>query len=267
MTILIIIFMLALNALLAAYEMALASVSRTKLSILAQEKKPGAENALFMKDHMEGSLAVVQIGITLGGAVAAASGGAGADEAFSPKLQQWFALPRRLADMLAVALVVLPLSFVTIVFAELTPKTFALKNKEWVVLKFSPVMRVLYAFLFPIVRIMETLVKFFTQKSFKREQDPREAQKAAMTDLRAAVSIASSSRLFGKAEEKIVLSSALFCVRKIREIQVPIEQVYVLYANDSIADTYLKAHMDMHTRFPVCENKEDVQSVIGYLNF
>ena len=74
MTILIILLMLALNALLAAYEMALASVSRTKLSILAQEKKAGADSALFMKDHMEGSLAVVQIGITLVGAVAAASG-------------------------------------------------------------------------------------------------------------------------------------------------------------------------------------------------
>ena len=84
MTILIILLMLALNALLAAYEMALASVSRTKLSILAQEKKAGADSALFMKDHMEGSLAVVQIGITLVGAIAAACGGASADEAFAP---------------------------------------------------------------------------------------------------------------------------------------------------------------------------------------
>ena len=88
MTLLIILLMLLLNALLAAYEMALASVSRTKLSILAQEKRSGAEQALYMKDHMEGSLAVVQIGITLVGAVAAAVGGAGADEWFAPWLQK-----------------------------------------------------------------------------------------------------------------------------------------------------------------------------------
>lgn len=267
MTILIILLMLALNALLAAYEMALASVSRTKLSILAQEKKAGADSALFMKDHMEGSLAVVQIGITLVGAIAAACGGASADEAFAPKLQEWFALPKRLANILSMAFVVLPLSFITIVFAELTPKTFAIKNKEWVVLQLSPAMRVMYAVLFPIVRIMEAIVKFFTKKSFQQEQDPREAQKAAIADLRTAVAIASSSRLFGKAEEKIVMSSALFCIRSIREIQVPLEQVYILYANDSIADTYIKAHMDMHTRFPVCEDPNNVQSIIGYLNF
>ena len=41
----------------------------------------------------------------------------------------------------------------------------------------------------------------------------------------------------------------------------------MLYANDSIADTYLKAHMDMHTRFPVCDQKDNLQSIIGYLNF
>lgn len=260
--------MLALNALLAAYEMALASVSRTKLSILAQEKRLGAEQALFMKDHMEGSLAVVQIGITLVGAIAAAAGGAGADEMFSPVLQEWLSIPKRLADALSVAVVVVPLSFITIVFAELTPKTFAIKNKEFVTLKFSPVMRVLYSILSPIVRIMEALVRFCTQKSLSHKApDPKEAQKAAMTDLRTAAAIASSSRLFGKTEEKIVLSSAMFCIRKIREIQVPLDQVYMLDAADSIADTFVKAHLDMHTRFPVREDPSDPQSIIGYLNF
>lgn len=268
MTILIIIFMLVLNALLAAYEMALASVSRTKLSILAQEKRLGAEQALFMKDHMEGSLAVVQIGITLVGAIAAAAGGAGADEMFSPVLQEWLSIPKRLADALSVAVVVVPLSFITIVFAELTPKTFAIKNKEFVTLKFSPIMRVLYSILSPIVHIMEAMVRFFTQKSLtNKKPDPKEAQKAAMTDLRTAAAIASSSRLFGKTEEKIVLSSAMFCIRKIREIQVPLDQVYMLDAGDSIADTFVKAHLDMHTRFPVRENPADPQSIIGYLNF
>ena len=268
MTILIILLMLVLNALLAAYEMALASISRTKLSILAQEKRLGAEQALFMKDHMEGSLAVVQIGITLVGAIAAAAGGAGADEMFSPILQEWLSLPKRLADVVSVAVVVVPLSFITIVFAELTPKTFAIKNKEFVTLKFSPVMRVLYSILSPIVHIMEALVRFFTQKPLSsKKPDPKEAQQAAMTDLRTAAAIASSSRLFGKTEEKIVLSSAMFCIRKIREIQVPLDQVYMLDAGDSIADTFVKAHLDMHTRFPVRENPQDPQSIIGYLNF
>ncbi len=267
MALFIIVLMLLLNALLAAYEMALASVARTKLSILVQEKKKGAESALYMKDHIEGSLATIQIGISLVGAIAAAIGGADADKLFTPWLQNTLHLHHHLAHILSVVLVVLPLSFVTIVFAELTPKTFALKNKEWVILCLSPYMRYLYNFLFPLVRIMESIVGFLTQKTLRKNTDPKTAQKAALADLRAAVSIASNSRLFTQAEEKIVLSSAQFCVRKIKEIQVPLEQVYMLYAQDTIADTFVKAHLDMHTRFPVYEKPDDRQSIIGYLNF
>lgn len=267
MVLLIIVIMLALNALFAAYEMALASVSKTKLSVLAADKKKGAKSALFMKEHIEGSLAVVQIVITLVGAVAAAAGGAGADEKMSPILQNILPISKSVADALSVILVVLPLSFITIVFAELTPKTFAIKNNEFVVLTFSPIIRVLYTILSPVVAIMEAIVCFLTRKSVKSNDDPNASRTAALEDLRAAASVASSSRLFGKTEEKIVLSSAMFCSRKIGEIQIPLDHVYMLFAEDSIGETFIKAHLDMHTRFPVYEKKEDPQSIIGYLNF
>lgn len=259
--------MLGLNALFAAYEMGLASLSRTKLSVLLQNKHRGAEEALFMKDHMEGSLAVIQIGITLVGSIAAAMGGAGADNKFVPFFRDQLLLPAKIAYFLSMASVVIPLSFVTIVFGELTPKTFALQNKEWVVLKLSPLMKVLYVILFPIVVIMEKIVRFLMHRTPSHTQDPKQLKRAALEDLRTAAAIASSSRLFTKTEEKIVLASAQFALRTIREIQVPLEQVYFLNANDSIAQTLLKAHLDMHTRFPVLENPSDPQSIIGYLNF
>ena len=267
MSLLIILIMLVLNGLMAAYEMAIAASSRTKLALLAQEKHAGADSALFMKDHIEGSLAVVQIGMTVSGAIAAAVGGAGAEQWFAPWLQNTLHLHHHIAHILSVVFVVFPLSFIMIVFAELAPKSFALKNKEWVILHFSPAMYRIYKMLFPIVRLMEHIVGLVTRKKVRKNIDPKEAQKAAMADLRAAVAIASNSRLFGKSEEKIVLSSAMFCVRQIKEIQVPLDQVYMLYANDSIAETFIKAHLDMHTRFPVYENPDDKQSIIGYLNF
>lgn len=267
MTILIILLMLSLNALFAAYEMGLASLSRTKLSILVQSKHRGAEAALFMKDHMEGSLAVIQIGITLVGAIAAAMGGAGADNKFVPFFRDTLKMPAQIAYFFSMAGVVIPLSFVTIVFAELTPKTFALKNKEWVVLKLSPFMKILYILLLPIVVIMEKIVQFLTHKAPSPTQDPKQLKRVALEDLRTAAAIASSSRLFTKSEEKIVLASAQFALRTIREIQVPLEQVYMLNANDTIAQTLLKAHLDMHTRFPVLEDPNDNQTIIGYLNF
>ena len=70
--ILVIILMVLFNAIFAAYEMALASISRARLDTLCQQKKQGAQEAAYMKDRMEASLAVVQLGITLAGAIAAA---------------------------------------------------------------------------------------------------------------------------------------------------------------------------------------------------
>src|SRR5262245_20769618 len=123
--------MIAINDIFAAYEIALASVDATRLDRLAREHERGASAALFMKKNMEASLAVVQLGITLVGAVAAATGGAGAQDSIRPQL---VALGFRAAwaEALSIALVVVPLTLVTIVVGELVPKLFALRNKEWV---------------------------------------------------------------------------------------------------------------------------------------
>ena len=69
----IILSMIAVNGLFAGYEIALASVSVARLHILVQEKRAGAAAALHMKLNIEASLAVVQLGITLVGVIAAAS--------------------------------------------------------------------------------------------------------------------------------------------------------------------------------------------------
>src|SRR4051794_10276107 len=68
--------MIALNSVFAAYEIALASVTRAQLQVLRNQRRTGSSLAFHMKDNMEASLAVVQLGITLVRAVAAAVGGA-----------------------------------------------------------------------------------------------------------------------------------------------------------------------------------------------
>ena len=77
----VIVAMIIVNSVFAAYEIALVSVSITRVQSLVREGRPGAKAALEMKERMEASLAVVQMGITLVGATGAATGGAGASEA------------------------------------------------------------------------------------------------------------------------------------------------------------------------------------------
>ena len=75
---LIVVAMVFVNAVFAAYEIALASVSLARLQVLVGQGRQGAAAALRMKDEIEKSLAVVQLGITLVGLIAGATGGASA---------------------------------------------------------------------------------------------------------------------------------------------------------------------------------------------
>jgi putative hemolysin len=136
----IILVMIALNAVFAGYEIALASVSLARLQVLHTSHRSGASAAMWMKQNMESSLAVVQLGITFVGAIAAATGGAGAEETIAPSLEK-MGLRSGFADLLAITIVVVPLSIITITVGELIPKVFALRNAEWVCLRLSPIMR------------------------------------------------------------------------------------------------------------------------------
>ena len=123
--------MVALNGILAAYEIALASVSLARLKVLTRENRAGAKAALRMKENMEGSLVVVQLGLTLVGVVAAAAGGEGAGKRIAPLLGQPLGLAPGLAEFLAIALAVVLLTGVMIVFGELLPRCLPCGTRSW----------------------------------------------------------------------------------------------------------------------------------------
>lgn len=263
--ILIIILMLLINAVFAAYEMALASISRVRLSTLCQQKKRGAEEAAYMKDRMEASLAVVQLGITLAGAIAAATGGAGAQESFTPFFTK-IGMPSFYAEILALVCLVIPLSAFTIIFAELVPKMFALDNRESVCLALSPIMKAVARIADPVVSFFETIVKKVMLLG-KKTKDEFFVDKQSLYELKAAAALARTSRLIGAHEEKIVLSAAQLSQRKVADIMWSSDDISMIPVTDSLLDALIKAHLDMHTRFPVCEKAGDPQTIIGYLNF
>jgi len=264
----IILLMLVFNAIFAAYEMALASISRAKLLVLVNHKRKGAEEAAFMKDRMEASLAVVQVGITLVGAVAAAFGGAGVSESLSPYLMSTFGISEAAADIIALVFLIIPLSFLTIVFAELVPKTYALNHKVWVCLTLSPFMKILSKISYPVIAVLEAIVKSTTQFMHKRGKlNSRFEDQVGLHELNAAVSLARTSRLIGAREEKIVLSAAQLSVRPVREIMLPITDISMIPSSCTLSDALVKAHMDMHTRFPVCVSEKESHTVLGYVNF
>ena len=164
--------MIVLNSVFAGYEIALASVGLARLDTLVKENRRGALAAWRMKQDMEASLAVVQLGITLVAAIAAATGGAGAEESIAPGLQS-LGLSPAAAEILAIAMVVVPLTVVTIIFGELVPKVFSLRNKEWVCLKLSRPMEWFAYSVWPAVRFFEGSVGLIMRWGERRWQQSR----------------------------------------------------------------------------------------------
>jgi magnesium and cobalt exporter, CNNM family len=268
----VIALMIAFNAVFAAYEIALASVSITRLQSLARGKRFGARAATFMKRHMEASLAVVQLGVTMVGAIAAATGGAGAEEAVVPYLESRFGFSEGLAESISLAIVVVPLGTVTIVVGELIPKVFALRNKEWVCLVLSPVMRTFYFAAFPVVWLLENLVSNTVRWSERlwrpKPHDGEDGKEPLeLRELRALAEMARASRLITGREEGIIQGASRLSLRPIREIVVPAADVATLHLQDRTIDALEAARLDMHTRYPVCERAGDPQSICGYVNF
>ena len=263
--------MIAFNSVFAAFEIALASLTLARVHVLVGESRQGSKAAAYMKENMEGSLAGVQLGITLVGAVAAATGGAGAEEQLAPTIQEWLGVSAGFGKFLAILCVVLPLTFATIVFGELIPKVFALRNKEWVCLRLSPPMKWFVTLVWPVVWVLETTVTSvmsWGERRFKgRLAGAAKSESAELQELRASVALARTSRLLGAQEEKIILGAAALTTRPVREAMLPAEAIYMLEADANINDAMIAAHLDMHTRFPVTERPGDPQGIVGYVNF
>lgn len=264
----VIALMLVFNAGFAAYEMALASVSKARIRHLMEKNAPGSASAQFMKDRVEASLSLIQIGITLAGAAAAATGGAGINEYIAPILQARYAITEGAAEALGLVMFVLPLSFVTIIFGELVPKVFAIENKEFILLTFSPFFRGLYLFFYPLLFVFELIIKgIMAAANAVLPAKKRYHERSALAELRLAAAQARDESAIGKVEENIVNAAAALAQQKVEDLAIPTQDISYIPAGLSLPEALIRAHMDLHTRFPVTKREDAPGEIIGYINF
>jgi putative hemolysin len=124
----VVLICLLLNSFFAAFEMAFVTVTKEDLADSADKFKDEITKIFLLKKNPERTLSVIQIGISLVGAISAAVGGNGAVESFSPYLESKFGLSPTMAEATSVLSVILPLTYLSVVFGELVPKTIALNN-------------------------------------------------------------------------------------------------------------------------------------------
>src|SRR6266545_4950455 len=124
------IFVLILaNGVFAAAEIAVVSARKGRLEQAAERGQQGATVALELADNPNHFLSTVQVGITLISTLAAAIGGANLADVFADGLHTIPALAPY-AQSIALAIVVVLISYVSLIIGELVPKRLALQSAE-----------------------------------------------------------------------------------------------------------------------------------------
>lgn len=242
---------LVLNAFFAAYEMAFVAVPKPELRSVARKGSLNAKKLLKLRENPERTLSIIQVGITLVGAIAAAVGGAGASEQLEPYLTAQYGLKELHAEILAVVAVVLPITYLNVIVGELVPKTLALRNPLKIVLAGSNVLFVADKILSPVVTSLEWSTKKIL-KIFFREKLVLEQVSLSTIEIDA----------LSPSHQTLMLNMAQIENKKITDAFVPWAKTNFIKKQDSVTDVLQAVFQSGHTRLPVM----DENKIIGILH-
>ena len=260
MEILVILALVLANALFSGAEIAVLTVRRTRLAELVDEERAGAASLAALRADPESFLATVQIGITVVGAAAAAFGGATLAAPLAAALAT-AGVPRKIADDVALGLVVVAVSFLSLVLGELVPKSLAMRYAEGYALSIARPLSFLARLAHPVVRFLTAcsnliLRLFGDRTSFVESRLSREELQTLLEET------ASAGGLDPKASEIAARALDLHGL-KVGAVMTPRPAVFALDATappEAIRETLEKCRFG---RLPVHDGSLD--GVKGYV--
>ncbi len=250
----VVIFVLLLaNAVFAMAEIALVSSKRARLRRMADNGDTKARIALELSESPNRFLSTVQIGITLVGIFAGAFGGATLAAKLSEPIRH-IAMLAGYADKIAFAIVVMLITYFSLVLGELVPKRFGLSNPEGISRALARPMNALSHIAGPLVNFLsvstDALLRLLGFKQQKEVAVSEEEVRAMMQEgLRAGA--------FNKVESTIVHGALELDQLPVREIMTPRPKVIWLKQDDSHDQIWHKIVVSNHSYFPVYEGNRD----------
>ncbi len=250
----IITLCLLLNALLSATETAFVSIGRPEIRAMANAGFPGASRLLALRERPERTLSVVQLGITMVGLISGAVGGAGASETLRPVFERQWGLSHAWADFLAIAVVVAPLTYLTVVVGEIAPKAMALRNAHRIGLSGAFWLTTLDRLLSPAVTSLEWSTKI-VMRLFGA------ARAAATADADGA------EEELSDAHERYIINLVNIEAKSVGDIALPWENVTFVRTAQSAEDVMSVVVKSGHTRLPVCDARGAVTGLLHTKEF
>lgn len=261
MEILIILLLIVFNGLLAMAEIAIVSARRSKLAQMAEEGSARAKAALELARSPNRFLSTVQIGITLMGILAGVFGGATIADTISARLKSIPSL-YPYSDLIAVSLVVIAITYLSLIIGELVPKRVALHSPEKIASLVARPMNTLSSIAYPLVTVLSLSTDWVLSiLGIKpKKESPVDAEEVLVI-IREGVRLG----VFEMMEKEILERTFRLGDKKINSLMTPRKRIVWLDINDSFKNIQLKiGRHHTHSYFPVCEGS--LEKVLGVVH-
>lgn len=253
---LILIALVLVNGLFAMAELAVFSSRVTRLRQLAQGGSRGARAALRLLDDPTRFLSTVQFYITLIGVLAGVYSGV----RFAEPLAAWLAQLDMLVpvakylDTTAYGIVVVGVTFLSLVIGELVPKRWALTNPEAIASTLARPMQWLSIASTPFVWVLQGSTELVARLLGLRKSTTRGVNEE---EIRSIIAEATHTGIFHAAEHQMIEGVLRLPDRTVRSIMVPRGDVVWLDAADSRTAVWNTVRTSGHSRYPVCKDQFD----------
>lgn len=258
--IVLVLLLIALNGLLAMSELAVVSSHPARLRSRAERGDRGARIALGLAEDPGKFLSTVQIGITLVGVLAGAFSGATIGLRLAEALPA-FGVPDAAADEVGVGLVVIVITYLSLIVGELVPKQVALAAPERVASAVAPSMLVLSRIAAPVVWLLDRSGKLVLRLI---GHSGRRRTSVSDEDIRTMLSEAAGAGVIHRAEKELISGVMRFSDRRAQGLMTPRDDVEIARSTDTRAEVLARFRKSGHSRLPLRRGGPD--DIVGVLH-
>ncbi|HOA83209.1 MAG TPA: hemolysin family protein [Thermodesulfovibrio thiophilus] len=263
----LIFFLIILNGVFAASEISVVTLRKSRLKQLIEEGKPGALIVNKFKENPDRFLATIQVGINVIGSLASAIAGAYAVKNIKPLIES---VPidflKVSAEPISITVVVILITYFSVVLGELIPKSIGLYNPDWVSLKtakFIDNFSKITSFLVKILTVSTNFIlkpfglRAFSQRGFISQEE-----------LKLLIEEGEEKGIFEPEERQLIQSAFSFAEITVKEIMIPAPQMVTVSIYMSV-DEIKKIILDeKFSRYPVTgKDLNDIRGIMHAKDF
>ena len=251
-------FLTLVNAFFAGAEMAVVSVNKNRIKVLADE---GSKRAALLQTLFEDStkfLSTIQVAITLAGFFSSASAATGISQVLGGWIAQ-FGIPY--SNTIAVVVVTIILSYFTLVFGELVPKRIALQKAAAFSLFVVQPIYIISKILSPFIKLLSLSTNGFLHLIGMKTENLEEA--VSEEEIKKMLETGSENGVFNEIEKEMINSIFSFDDKTAKDVMVPRREVFAIDIEEPLEKILDEILETRHSRIPVYE--EQIDNIIGIL--